>query len=62
MARPRGKNSKFPLGGLGLKPEEDSVLLNLLEVHDISIKQLCRALVRQWINEGGEGVLKYSKK
>jgi hypothetical protein len=62
MARPRAKNSKSPLGGLGLKPEEDSVLAELLDKHDISIKQLCRALVRQWIEEGGQGVLKYSKK
>lgn len=62
MARPRARNSKFPVGGLGLKPEEDSVLLKLIEKHDISVKQLCRALVRQWIAEGGVGILNYSKK
>jgi hypothetical protein len=62
MARPRKKDSKYSVGGLGLKPEEDKVLIQLIEKHDISIAQLCRALVRQWIVEGGEGLLKYSKK
>jgi hypothetical protein len=62
MARPRKKNSKYPLGGLGLKPEEDDRLIELLDTHDISIRQLCRALVRQWMVEGGEGVLKYYSK
>lgn len=62
MARPRAKNSKFPVGGLGLKPKEDELLLELLSKHDIGVKQLCRALVREWMAAGGEGVLKFSKK
>lgn len=62
MARPRSKNSKWSVGGIGLKPEEDAVLLELVKKHDISIAQLIRALVREWIANGGEGVLKYSKK
>lgn len=53
---------KYPLSGLNLKPEEDKKLIALLLEKDLSVKQLCRALVRQWIEEGGEGVLKYSKK
>lgn len=62
MARPRAKNSKTPVGGIGLKKEEDDILLKLVEKHDISVAQLVRALVREWIANGGEGVLKYSKK
>lgn len=61
MGRPRSKGSTFPLGGLGLKPEEDKKLFKLVEEHDISIKQLCRALVRQWMNDGNK-VLTTSKK
>lgn len=60
--RPRKKNSKRSYGNLNLKPEEDAKLIPLLEENDISLKQLVRALVREWINEGGHGVLKYSKK
>jgi hypothetical protein len=62
MARPRSKNSTYPLGGLGLKPEEDQKLFKLVEQYDISVKQLCRALVRQWIANGGNGILQQSKK
>lgn len=62
MARKRSKNSKFPVAGLGLKPEEDKLLLELTDRHDISVKQLLRALAREWMATGGEGVLKFSKK
>lgn len=62
MARPRAKNSTRSLGGLGLKIKEDERLLELLKQHDISLKQLQRALTRQWIAEGGDGILKHSKK
>jgi hypothetical protein len=54
------KKSSF--SGLNLKPEEDERLINLLIEKDIKYKQLVRALIRQWVAEGGEGVLKYSKK
>jgi len=62
MARPRSKNSTYPLGGLGLKPEEDKKLMELVDSYDISVKQLCRALVRQWMKNGQGFVLTTSKK
>lgn len=63
MKKPNKKDGrKYPLAGLGLKPEEDEQLLKLLEEKDLSVKQICRALLRQWMAEGGQGVLKYSKK
>lgn len=62
MARPRAKDSTRSLGGLGLKPKEDIKLAELLKQHDISLKQLERALVRQWMEEGGTGNLKHYKK
>lgn len=62
MARPRDKKSKLSFAGLGLKPEEDDQLKVLLKEQDLSVRQLVRALVRQWMVEGGHGVLKYSKK
>jgi hypothetical protein len=61
MARPRSKNSTYPLGGLGLKPEEDKKLMSMVEQYDISVKQLCRYLVRQWM-DGKKEFLQYSKK
>jgi hypothetical protein len=58
--RPRGKGKKsYPLGGMGLKTEEDNALRKLLEDNDISLKQLQRALIRQWMEQGGVGVLNY---
>ena len=62
MARKRDPKSNNPFSGLGLKPEEDKKLTELLEQKDLSYKQVVRALIRQWMAEGGEGVLKYSKK
>lgn len=53
MARPRDKKSKASLDGLGLEPEEDKVLLRLINEADISIAQLKRALIRKWIADGG---------
>ncbi len=60
MARPRAKDSERSLGGLGLNPKEDLELQKIIDRHDISIKQLVRRLVRQCIEEGGEGLLKHS--
>lgn len=57
--RTRSKNSTYPFAGLNLKPEEDEKLQELLDRHDLSAKQLLRALVRQWMEHGGAGVLQY---
>lgn len=62
MARPRSKHSTSSLANIGLKPEEDKQLETLLQDKGIPARQLVRALVRQWMAEGGEGVLKYSKR
>lgn len=62
MARPRNKKSKLPFSGLNLKPEEDEQLIKLLEEKDISARALIRSLLRQWMKEGGNGILKYSIK
>jgi len=62
MARPKIKNSKNSFNNYGLKPEEDNELQALLEECDLSAGQVVRALLRQWIKEGGRGVLKYSTK
>jgi len=62
MARPKSKNSEWSFGGYGLKPEEDKMLMDMLTDCDLSAGQVVRALLRQWIKEGGKGVLKYSTK
>ena len=62
MARTKEKDSKSSLLNLGLKPHEDAVLKSMLEDRGISASTLCRALLRQWIKEGGEGAVKYSEK
>jgi hypothetical protein len=61
MARKRSKNSKSSYNNMGLKPEEDIRLRELLIEKDISFRMLTRALVRQWINSGGSGILRYTK-
>jgi hypothetical protein len=61
MARPRKRNSDTSLGNIGLKPEEDVKLKELLEDKDISLRMLCRALVRKWVKNGGSGLLEYTK-
>jgi hypothetical protein len=62
MARPKTSKSKSSLLNLGLKQEEDKELIKLTEAKGISPRSLCRVLLRQWMAEGGEGVLKYSKR
>lgn len=62
MPRPRTDTSKSSLMNLGMKPEEDKKLIELLDEHDLSVRQLCRQLIRQWMHEGGHGLLKTSKK
>lgn len=61
MARTRNKKSTRSLGNIGLKPEEDQRLRELLEEKDISLRMLCRALVRKWVRNGGNGLLEYTK-
>lgn len=61
MARPKNKKSKGTFNNIGLTPDEDDKLVKLLDEKDISYRQLQRALTRQWINEGGTGVLRYNK-
>lgn len=53
----RAKNSSYPFSGIGLKPEEDQRLIKMLEEHDLSARQLLRALIRQWMEQGGRGTL-----
>jgi hypothetical protein len=59
MARPKSKKSDLSFGGYGLKPEEDKELMKLLESKGISAKMLVRNLLRQWVKEGGPGVITY---
>jgi len=59
MARPRKKGSTNTYGGMGMKPEEDEKLVKMLEDKGITLKQLQRALVRQWMSEDGPGMLSY---
>jgi antitoxin component of RelBE/YafQ-DinJ toxin-antitoxin module len=62
MSRPREKGSKTSFANLGLKPEEDKEFQRVLDETGLSARQVIRALVRQWVKEGGHGVLKYSTK
>jgi hypothetical protein len=39
------------LHGLRLDPDEDAKLLALIEEKGISLKQLCRFLLRKWMQE-----------
>jgi hypothetical protein len=57
--RKRDKNSKGTYYNLGFKPETEKRLSELLEEHDISFAQLTRALVKEWVDHDGQGVLKY---
>lgn len=62
MSRPREKESKSSFSNYGLKPEEDEKLIEMLEEKDLTARRLVRALLRQWIREGGDGGrLKYTK-
>ncbi len=57
MARLRKKNSEYPFGGIGLKPEEEDEYKKLLADVGLSSKQVVRSLVRSWIRNGGRLVL-----
>jgi hypothetical protein len=50
MARPRNKNSNNSFGGLGLDTEEDKKLQKVLKDKDVSLKQLTRMLLRQYLD------------
>lgn len=62
MARPRKANSKLSLNHYGLKDKEDEELRQILKDLDLSASQVVRALLRQFIKEGGKSILKYSTK
>lgn len=48
--RPRKEdNPNYSLGGLGLKNSEEKKLLPILLKKEISIKALCRRLIREWL-------------
>lgn len=49
----KDKKSKFPFGGIGLKPEEEDEYKKLLGEVGLSSKQVVRSLVRSWIKNGG---------
>lgn len=55
-------SKKRTFSGMNFKEAEEERLKVLLQEKDIKFKQLVRALVRQWVAEGGEGVLKYAKR
>lgn len=62
MSRPRDEKSKRSLNNYGLKDHEDKKLIEMLEERDYSARRLVRALLRQWIREGGDGgKLKYTR-
>lgn len=49
MARKKLKHSTTSFDGLGLTKEEDAKLIKLLKDKDISMSQLKRQLIRNWI-------------
>jgi len=49
MSRTKNQNSKLSFGGLGLEPEEDIKLKEALSKKGVSLKQLQRMLVREWL-------------
>jgi hypothetical protein len=55
--KPRAKNSTLSYSGWGLTPEEDKQVIAALEEKDISAKQLVRALVKQWLDQGCPGAI-----
>lgn len=57
------KKYSYPksFGNYGLSTKEDERLIELLDQKDLSSKQLVRALLKEWIANDGEGVLKYAK-
>lgn len=59
MARPK-KKKDTSFAGYGLKPDEDKRLVQLLEESELSAAKVVRALLREWIKVGGQGVLSYS--
>lgn len=48
--------------GLNLPEEIEEEFKKLLVEKDLRAKQLIRALVKQWVDERGAGVLKYYNK
>lgn len=56
--RPRSTgNSSF--GDMGLEPDEDKLIKEQLEKLDLSLKQVKRALFRQWIDQGFPGFIMF---
>jgi hypothetical protein len=53
MARPRTKNSKASYGNLGLSPEEDKKLIELLQNKDLTLSHVLRAMIRKWMEQNG---------
>jgi len=51
MARIRNPKSKLSYGGLGLKPDEDRLLIKKLMHEDVSLKHQIRKLIRNWIKK-----------
>lgn len=61
MARPKKKGSTGSFNNLGLKPHEEEELTKILEEKELSYRQVAKALIKQWIREGGQGVLTYQR-
>lgn len=51
VGRPRAKNSKVPLFGLGLDKREEEELQAILKAKERSYKAIARMLIRDWIKE-----------
>lgn len=51
--RPRAKNSTSSLNSYGLKKDEDDLFLAACSNLDLSAAQVVRALIRQFLKEGG---------
>lgn len=59
MSRPKSKTSKGTLYNLGLKPDQEKKLHDLLEKRGLSVRRLARVLIKQWVEEDGPGNLNF---
>lgn len=53
QGRPRGKDSDNSLYGLGLAPEQETKLLEILADKELSFRYVVRRLARKWLEAGG---------
>lgn len=59
MARKRERGSKRSFGGYELPSEIEPEFIKLVKEKRVSAKSIVRFLIREWVKQGGPGVMKF---